>query len=387
MMKQRGMFSFLAVLGTALMLACGGSSSSGGGSTNAAMNVHLVDGPISGYQEINVHIQSVEINSASGWITLGTPDKTYNLLSLTGGASEMLAAGATLPAGHYGQMRLILGAGNTVKLADGTIQDLTVPSGFQTGIKLVVSFDVAAGTTADVWIDFDAAHSIQVVQAGASGKYMLRPTVRAFDKTVTGSIHGVLTDGATSVGLSGALVYAETLDASGNAGIVRSTVTDATGAYTLDLLPVGASYFVVSQPLVGTTTLKSYDAKASDAFALSAATPVFTYTVAFTVAAATGGVSGSVTPVASTDQSDAVNLSETLATPTSGSHAFLVATTLATVGTSSESYGFTNLPVGTYSAQALRTTLNADGTSTVTNSTIQPAVVSSGVTATVDLSL
>lgn len=372
----------LATLGLAFLMACGGSS----GSSTGAMSVHLVDGPISGYQEVNVHIQSVEISGNGGWISLGTPDKTYNLLSLTGGVSETLAAGATLPAGRYQQMRLILGSGNTVKLADGTVQPLTVPSGLQTGVKLIVSFDVAAGTTKDVWIDFDAAHSIQVVQAGASSQYILRPTVWAYDKVVTGSISGKLTDAATSMGLAGAVVYAETLDSTGHASIARTTVTDATGAYTLDLLPVGATYYVVSQPVLGTTTPKAYDAKASGAFALSGASPVFTYSAAFTADAATGGVSGGLTPVAASHQSDVVNLLQTLATG-SGSFAFIVDSTMATVGTSTETYGFATVPAGAYGVQAVRSTLNSDGSTTVTTSTVQPATMTAGVTLTVNLGL
>lgn len=101
------------------------------------------------------------------------------------------------------------------------------PLGLQTGVKLIVSFDVADGTTKDVWIDFDAAHSIQVVQAGASSQHLLRPAVWAYDKIVTGSISGKLTDAATSTGLAGAVVYAETLDGAGNARIARSTVSTA----------------------------------------------------------------------------------------------------------------------------------------------------------------
>lgn len=383
MRTWHGVVTVAAGLGLALLMACGGSSSSG---SAGAMNVHLVDGPISGYQEINVDIQSVEISGSQGWITLGTPNRTINLLNLTGGVSETLASGATLPAGHYQQMRLILGSGSTVKLSDGTVQPLKVPSGMQTGIKLIVSFDVAAGTTSDVWIDFDAAHSIQVVQAGASGQYLLRPTVRAFDRTVTGSIHGTLTDGATAAGLPGAMVYAETLDSSGHAAIVRSTVTDVNGAYTLDLLPVGATYYVVSQPVVGTTP-KAYDAKASDAFVLSGTSPVFTYSAAFTADAATGTVSGGVTPVATSDQSDGVNLLQALTTPASGTFTFIVGSGLATVGTSTESYAFLNVPAGAYSVQALRTTLNADGTTTVTMSAALPAAVTAGTTTTVNLGL
>jgi hypothetical protein len=373
-------------LGSLLFLGCSGSSTSTP-SSSTAMNVHLVDGPIAGYQEINVNIQAVEISgTGAGWITLGTPNKTINLLNLVGGVEETLASGATLPAGHYGQMRLLLGPGNTVKLSDGSVQPLKVPSGLQTGIKLVVSFDVAAGTTKDVWIDFDAAHSIQVVQAGASGQYLLRPTVWAYDKVVTGSISGKLTDTATAAGLAGALVYAETLDGSGNARIARSTTTDATGTYTLDLLPVGSSYFVVSQPQVGTTTVKVYDAKASDPFVLTASAPVFTYSTAFTSDASVGGVSGGLTPIATTDESDLVNLLQPLATPTSGTNPFIVQTTMATVGTSTETYGFTSVPAGSYSLQAVRTTLNTDGSTTTSTSSAQPGTVTSAATAIVNLS-
>jgi hypothetical protein len=385
MLSWRASFLSVAGLGLALLMACGGSSSSGSGS--GSMNVHLVDGPIAGYQEINVNIQSVEINQNGNWVTLGTPNKTINLLNLVGGVDETLVAGASLPAGHYGQMRLILGSGNTVKLSDGTVEPLKVPSGMQTGIKLIVNFDVAAGTTKDVWIDFDAAHSIQVVMAGMSGQYILRPTCWAFDKLVTGSIHGVLTDTATTTGLSGVTVYAETLDGSGNARIARSTVTDATGAYTLDLLPVGSTYFVVSQPATGaTTTLKAYDAKASDGFALSATTPVFTYSAAFTANASIGGVGGGLTPVATSSQSDWVNLLQALAT-SSGSHTFIVQSMMATVGTSTETYAFLTVPIGTYSVQAVRTTLNLDGTTTTSTSTIQPATVTASTTTTVNLGL
>ncbi len=366
----------------ALLAACGGSSSTPAGP--GAMNVHLVDGPLSGYLELNVHIQTVEILGSSGWIILGTPDRTINLLKLVGGVDESLVGGATLPTGHYGQMRLVLGTGNTVKLADGTIQPLVVPSGIQTGIKLVVNFDVAPGTTKDVWIDFDAAHSILVVQAGASGQYHLRPTVWAFDKLVTGSIHGTLTDAAGATPLAGAAVYAESLDATGSPSIARSTVTDASGAYTLDLLSTGATYYVVSQPVTGTTTLKAYGAKASDGFALSAATPVFTYSAAFTSVAATGGLAGGITPLASSTQSDQVQLLQSLTTP-SGSHAFIVRTAMATQGTTAETYASDLVPPGAYSLRGLRTTLNTDGSSTTGFSITASATVLAGATATANL--
>ncbi|HLP31600.1 MAG TPA: carboxypeptidase regulatory-like domain-containing protein, partial [Geothrix sp.] len=241
-------------------------------------------------------------------------------------------------------------------------------------------------TTKDVWIDFDAAHSIQVVQAGASGQYLLRPTIRAFDRLATGSIHGTLTDAATTQPLAGARVYAEGFDGTGAAFIARSTVTDSMGAYTLDLLPVGATYHVVSQPVVGTVAPVAYAAKASDGFALSAMLPVFTYNAAFTVAASVGGVGGNLTPMATASQSDRVHLLQSLTTA-SGDRTFIVQSTMATVGASAETYAFPTVPVGTYTVQALRSTLNADGSTSTSLSAAQPAAVTVGVTAAVNLGL
>ncbi len=97
----------------ALFAACGQGT--------GTINVKLVDGPISGYQQINLNIQKVEIAGESGWITLGEPNKTFDLLTLTGGVTATLVNGQTIPAGHYTQMRLVLGSGNTIMLADGTV--------------------------------------------------------------------------------------------------------------------------------------------------------------------------------------------------------------------------------------------------------------------------
>lgn len=364
-----------AFLALGLLMGCGSS-----GSDSARMDVRLVDGPLQGFQEINIHIQSVAIRGESGWITLGSPDGTYNLLNLTGGLSQTLVNGATLPAGSYGQMRLLLGTGNTVKLADGTIHQLDVPSGLQTGIKLTVAFQVAEGTTKDVWIDFDAARSIQLHKTGASDKYILRPTVRAYDKLVTGSVSGVFTDATSTLPLPRAVVTAQILDGTGQPAIVRSTLTNASGAYTLDLLPVGATYYVVSQPKIGTGPVVAYNAKASSALTLSDASPVRTYSAAFTSNASVGTVTGALTPMATASQNDLVSLMQSL-----GGQTVIVDWTMATVGTSNETYTFGSIPAGSYSVKALRTTLMPDGSTTTATSTAGTAAVTAGGTATSDL--
>jgi hypothetical protein len=162
------------------------------GPPQGSLSVHLVDGPLSGYQEINLAIQAVQVASKGGWTTLGTPGQTFNLLALTGGVVATLVPGAALPAGRYNQIRLVLGTENSVKLADGSLHPLEVPSGLKSGVKVLVHFRVEPGAARDVWIDFDAPHSIQVTGTGASRKFLLRPVVRAYDKSSTGSVEGTV---------------------------------------------------------------------------------------------------------------------------------------------------------------------------------------------------
>jgi hypothetical protein len=373
--------TMLGILGAGaltLFLACGGGDS---GSGMATINVKLVDGPINGFSEINLNVQKVEIAGEAGWITLGTPNRTINLLSLTGGVSATLANGATVPAGHFTQMRLVLGSGNTIKLADGTVADLTTPSAMQSGIKLIVNFDVQPGTTKDVVIDFDAAHSIQVVQTGASSKYILRPTIRAVDVLATGSISGTFTDGSGAA-LGGSEVTAQVLDASGNPTVVRRTSTGADGSYILDLLPVGGAYYVVAQPVVGG---QSFAAKASGAFTISSASPTFVYDASFVSAPATGGVNGTITPTAGTDQHDVVELLQTLAPGGLGSATFVLRSGVTVVAVA-ETYGFSLVPTGTYFERATRNTLAMDGTTTVSSLTSATFLVTANMSTVVDFS-
>lgn len=383
-MMKSAVSAILGPMGLALasLVGCRDSGSSvSPPATSGTIKVTLVDAPVTGVQKLNLDIRTLEIASGgNGWITLSTPNKTVDLLSLVGGVSETLASGTTLAVGHYDQMRLVLGSGNSITLADGTTTNLETPSAIRSGIKLLVNFDVTAGTTKDVWIDFDAAHSIQVTHTGGgSDKYILRPTVRAVDKIATGSISGSLT--ATSGGpLAGAAVMAETLDTTGHPKVVRTVYTRADGSYTLDLLPVGATYYVVSQPL---SSGVAYEAKSSAGFALSAGTPTFTYHAAFAAALATGSAGGSYASVATADQSDSVDLLQSLDTGGGASYTFVVRSAMAEVAAGTETYAFMKVPIGIYAVRSTRTTLAADGTSsTVVTYSPLSLTVASGLTTT-----
>lgn len=380
-LKTHALFAALFGL-VGLFPGCGSNLFSG--NSTGSMSVKLVDAPITGYKEINLHILKVQIAQATTdsaeWITLGTPDRTVNLLTLTNGVSETLVPDATLAAGHYGQMRLILGDGNTVKLADDTVHDLTVPSGLQSGVKLTVSFDIAAGTTADVFIDFDAANSIRLHQTGQSNKYILRPTVRAYNKTLTGSIAGKLTAADTSAALAGAIVTAQTVDSSGNASIVRSVTTDSTGAYVLDLLPLGGTYYAVSQPVISGT---AYQARAGEAITITEQAPTSTWNAAFSPAAATGQIAATVTPPAGDTDTDIVNLTQSLTVGTAA-QSFIVRSIVPTIDNSVETCTLTLIPSGSYTLQAARTT-TSNGVTTYLRSLATAPTVTANTTTTADL--
>lgn len=58
---------------------------------------------------------------------------------------------------------------------DGESQELFIPSGYQTGIKLVNSFTVDPAVITELTVDFDVASSLHEAPPG-SGNYILRPT-------------------------------------------------------------------------------------------------------------------------------------------------------------------------------------------------------------------
>lgn len=368
------------LLGFALasLAALAGCGSSGTGT----LNVRLVDGP-GDFLEINLHVLRVEIHGTSGgWRTLATPDTKVNLLTLRDGVSATLVDGATVPAGTYTQMRLVLGHDNTVMLPDETLHDLKVPSGQQSGVKLTVNFTVEPNTTKDVFIDLDGAHSIMLHEAGASEQYILRPVVRAVDRLATGAILGRLTDASSAAGLPGVVVTAQAVDGGGDASVVRSAVTRPDGSYVLDLLPVDGTYHVVSQPVVGTT---AFVARASGGIPISPATPTPRWDAAFTATDRVGRLTGGVTPASDSD-GDVVSARQGLdagGTP----RTLVVRTTVPSVASGVESYAMELLPAGDYRVDVVRRSVDGDGDETITRSAPVSVAVPAGGSAVANLAL
>lgn len=168
------------------------------------LNVRLTDAPAQ-YDAVYIDVQKVKVHfdkafedssgsdstmQKPGWITLSDSAMKVNLLDLTNGVDTLLAQ-ANLEPGHYSHLRLILGNDNEV-VVNGKSNYLKVPSGQHSGYKVKIQADIEAGKTYTVLIDFDASRSIH--KAGRSGKYILKPVLRAvhLEEQTIGSISGVV---------------------------------------------------------------------------------------------------------------------------------------------------------------------------------------------------
>ncbi len=123
--------------------------------------------------------------------TTPSKSKQIDLLKLIGGLADSLLDSFTLPSGHYNWIRLMVDTNpmDSYIVVAGTPYDLTIPSGAETGLKVNRGFDVPAGGSADFTIDFDLRKSVHVT---GTGQYMLRPTLRMVDDTMTGAIAGTV---------------------------------------------------------------------------------------------------------------------------------------------------------------------------------------------------
>ena len=179
-----------SVFALALFIAgCSTSPDSGMGT----LEVRMVDAPIKNAKEVNVVIDSVQVNNSEsdeGWVTISEPNQSYNLLSLTNGAYAVLGE-AELEPGTYEQIRLILATdGHNIVYENNESDVLTVPSGSQTGVKLNVNAEIESGFTYTLLLDFNASKS--VVEAGNSGQLLLKPVIRATNLAATGKIVGTV---------------------------------------------------------------------------------------------------------------------------------------------------------------------------------------------------
>jgi hypothetical protein len=248
----------LLMLSIFFLSACGGGDSGSSSSEpTGTLSLSMIDASDETYKAVYVTIKEVQVcyetgfaegeeNATCEWKNIVTLNKTYNLLTLVNGVTAALGE-AKLEVGTYNQMRLILGddADDSLNIQDkhhpfpqylvamdDQVHEMKVPSGYQSGIKLVSPFEIEDSERTELILDFDVTRSIHLAGTiGKNGKYILKPTIKVIDTYNRAVVSGrVLMDTAY---LENATVTAWPSD--DESLTATSTQTDANGAYTLYL--------------------------------------------------------------------------------------------------------------------------------------------------------
>lgn len=217
---------------------------------SGSLSLGLTDAPVDDANAVVVEFTGVEVKPANGQsISFDFEDpRSINLLDLQGSASELLIEDESVPAGNYDWVRLMVNAQNQVEdsyieLTDGSQHSLFVPSGAQSGLKLVSGFTVPAGGSADFTIDFDLRKSITNPQSGQVD-YILKPALRLVDNVEVGTLAGTVPSAEASASdCTGAVYVYEGHDAtlgdegSDNAPLTSSGIAlnDETGEYEYEV--------------------------------------------------------------------------------------------------------------------------------------------------------
>ena len=163
--------------------------------SNGSIHVSITDDPATGsVQKLLITVSEVRVHDdgdassstgdtgatndgavGTGWMVLCSTEQTFDLLQLTNGATLPLCGdeSVTVPTGHVSQLRL--GVKSAQLVTDSGTQDLNVPSGASSGLKVDVNQDVTKDNTLDIKLDFNAAQSL--VQQG-NGSWSLQPVLR-----------------------------------------------------------------------------------------------------------------------------------------------------------------------------------------------------------------
>src|SRR5215213_1810081 len=268
MHRNFGMLSVLAVAGTVMAGACSDGSNNPTLSEGGQIRVLLTDAPFpySQVKSVDVYVKRVEAKLAdtdsaqaadttdTSWKTLVTPNTKINLLTLTNGQTTTLGI-VSVPAGTYRSFRLIINPdSSSVTLNDNTKPNIVWPSAAKSGIKIILTqpFQVTNGTV-DLLIDFDVGRSFVMRGNSISQNGLLfKPVIHATATQSTGSVAGsVRAESATGAGVAGATVEVlkngTALDDTNENNVVRTAMTDGSGAFTLAFVPPG-SYVVRATP-------------------------------------------------------------------------------------------------------------------------------------------
>lgn len=200
------------------LAGCGGGSGSDSLEAVGRISLGISDSPISGASKVCIAFTEIEFQSqgTSVVVDFSSAPETINLLDFQGANSFPILVNHELPAGEYQWMRLGVdalrgsnggggdlggpecdGEASYIVMDEGTF-NLYVPSGAESGLKLVGGFTIPVNGTADFTAEFDVKKSIADPN-GLAPDVILRPTIRLVNNVEVGTLTGEVSDNLVTV--------------------------------------------------------------------------------------------------------------------------------------------------------------------------------------------
>jgi hypothetical protein len=237
---KRNVIIILAAILIGLTPSCKSKSDGFG---KLVVNVTDAPFPMDIVEYATVTIGKVELRRAgdgdsdgSPFIVLSEEPVTFDLLELRNGVVEKFMD-LEIPEGEYDLVRLYVDRA-ALKIRDGGEYEVMVPSGAQTGIKILISpgLAVSDGFTSELLLDFDLSNSFVLqgnpfTPAGIRG-FIFKPVIRAVNNSTAGRVVGIVSDTA-NVKLVNAAVWLK------QDTLISTAFTDSLGRYAMIGVPAG----------------------------------------------------------------------------------------------------------------------------------------------------
>jgi len=222
----------------------------------APTKVYLTDSPFpfDAVTSVNLYVTKIEGSTGSDtWVTIATPNKSFDLLTLQQGATAFVGQSA-IDAGKYVAIRMTIDADqSSIKLKNDTTALVVWPPpghGLIVFYASVESSLAIPSTGGEIVLDFDVGRTFQYNLYGAHDfQVALGPgsALRAVNSATTGAIAGHVT--LIQNGSSAPVPNADVLVFNGYSTLpVATGRTDPSGAYKVGFLPAGSYSVSIEQP-------------------------------------------------------------------------------------------------------------------------------------------
>jgi hypothetical protein len=201
----------LFIAGAMIAWACSGDGMTGPGRGQGMLAMKLTDAPVplDSVKEVNVFIERIDARRAHAevalvdddmdgdhdedhdrpdstqWVTIASPNQTFNLLNLQNGVTAFLGA-TPVDTGNFKAVRLIIDpAKSTIVLKDGTILTATStpPIEFENRhrhgllVELNEPIEVHEKQTTTIVLDFRLGESVTLLGRSVRDGFFFRPVV------------------------------------------------------------------------------------------------------------------------------------------------------------------------------------------------------------------